>query len=388
MLGWPILDETDWSRCFHAYALATDTPEFLREMVSTDSAVVYQALDHLDFAVLHQGTVYPATAPTVRVLAGLLNEPHWRAEVDGATVLTRVLGFIGSAGESGTWVAPQTPCPIDQIDIDRFFELLATGDDSAWSYEGVAAELMRRGVVALDGAADEIVVALLPFVSDIDPATRRAALGAVASWAQLQGATNRRDEAIAAARSAVTRPGRDERATAVLALGDLSADTTPWLDDFDPAIRACAALALPDDPRATDELIGALTDPHGVDLWFEDPPARFWGRVRFTLIDSLVSRGLPFERILPAAVAVAAVAHAMTANSDWGPLLQAAFPAVEFTPGVRPAPPAHLSDAQRTFLRALVANDSLWDERNGNANLARMRVGLPKSRSEVAALAE
>jgi hypothetical protein len=64
-------------------------------------------------------------------------------------------------------------------------------------------------------------------------------------------------------------------------------------------------------------------------------------------------------------------------------LLLKAFPAVEFNPGVPPPPPTTLSEAQRTLLQALVDNDSLWDPVNGNAYLARMRVGIPNSQDEV-----
>ena len=52
-----------------------------------------------------------------------------------------------------------------------------------------------------------------------------------------------------------TSKQRDEGATAVLALGDLGADTKPWLDDDAPAVRSCAALGLPIDSEATDKLI-------------------------------------------------------------------------------------------------------------------------------------
>ena len=106
-----------------------------------------------------------------------------------------------------------------------------------------------------------------------------------------------------------------------------------------------------------------------------------------SLLRELLAREVVFADLLPAALAVVEVASGYTADFDWGPLLQAAFPQVTYVPGVPPPPPATLGDAQRALLQALVANESLWDPRNGNGRLARMRIGLPNERSAVAKLA-
>ena len=199
-------------------------------------------------------------------------------------------------------------------------------------------------------------------------------------------AGERRGEVIDAVTQAAHGTDRDERANAVLALARLGGDTTAWLDDGDPAIRACAALDLPHDPRATEELMEALLRPNEVDAWFVERPARFWGHVRFDLLASLLARGLPFERILPAALALVGPDVLVSGDKDWGPLLRAAFPDVVFEPGVRPPAPTDLTNAQRAFLQALVDRDDVWRPRDGNARLNRMRVGLPDARHEVAAL--
>ncbi|WP_157080152.1 hypothetical protein [Thermobifida cellulosilytica] len=66
-----------------------------------------------------------------------------------------------------------------------------------------------------------------------------------------------------------------------------------------------------------------------------------------------------------------------------GPLRCAAFP--EPLPGS--AGPEDLTGAQRASLRALVANDALWDGRVGSAALALRRAGLPGDRESCRRLA-
>lgn len=73
VLGWQAADGVDWSRLFHAYAPATDTPAHLNALIGDDPEAQLAALDHLDGAVLHQGTVYTVTPVAVRVVAGSLS---------------------------------------------------------------------------------------------------------------------------------------------------------------------------------------------------------------------------------------------------------------------------------------------------------------------------
>jgi hypothetical protein len=182
--------------------------------------------------------------------------------------------------------------------------------------------------------------------------------------------------------------GRDERAVVVLGLGDLGADTTRWLSDDDPAIRACAALSLTGSVEATAILVEALHDPLAADEWFTRCPSRFDMRVHFALVANLLAREASLAEILPACLAAVRVAQGgLWSDMTWGPILLRTFPGVEFLPGVRPDPPRNLDEAQKAVLRELVANDDLWDRRDGNANLARMRVGLPDDRDAVAGLA-
>jgi hypothetical protein len=111
-------------------------------------------------------------------------------------------------------------------------------------------------------------------------------------------------------------------------------------------------------------------------------------RVHFGLVANLLARDAGLAEILPACLPVLRVAQGkLWSDMTWGPILLRAFPGVEFRPGVRPDPPLDPDEAQKAVLRELVANDALWDDNDGNADLARMRVGLPEDRAAVSDLA-
>jgi hypothetical protein len=69
------LTEVPWAALTHAYGPADDVPGLLRGLRASDPAVAEQALKDLYASVTHQGTRYPATAPTVRFLAELAAAP-------------------------------------------------------------------------------------------------------------------------------------------------------------------------------------------------------------------------------------------------------------------------------------------------------------------------
>jgi hypothetical protein len=66
-----LVDDVDWAALTHAYGPATDVPALLRAIIDDASRPPAAAWDDLAGAVLHQGSVYPATAPVVPILAGL-----------------------------------------------------------------------------------------------------------------------------------------------------------------------------------------------------------------------------------------------------------------------------------------------------------------------------
>ncbi|MER6533124.1 hypothetical protein ACWDE0_02425 [Streptomyces sp. 900105755] len=65
------LDQTDWSRLHHAYGSAEDIPALLRDLASPVEKTAAEAEQELWSSIVHQGTVYSATAPAVPFLARL-----------------------------------------------------------------------------------------------------------------------------------------------------------------------------------------------------------------------------------------------------------------------------------------------------------------------------
>ncbi|MFD7307281.1 hypothetical protein [Promicromonospora sp. NPDC059942] len=322
----PLVNEVDWSRLFHAYGVAADTSRHLQGLVSDDDAAFADGLDHLHGAVLHQGTVYPATVPSLRVVAGMLHDPALRRRDDhGKSRLASLLEWIDAVGDSASWHEDthesDTPEPTDE-DVDAFYRAMAADDESVWDSE-VNDYLWGRSIAELPAACGEALTSV-----------------------------------------------------------------STYLTDDDPAIRACAALSLMDSAEATALLVEALHDPLAADVWFARRPSCFDIRVHFALVANLLARDAGLAELLPAFLPVIRAAKGrLWSNMTWGPILLKAFPGVEFQPGVRPDPPRNLDEAQKAVLRELVANNDLWDGGDGNANLARMRVGLPDDRDAVAALA-
>ncbi|WP_189263422.1 hypothetical protein [Streptomyces fuscichromogenes] len=90
------LDHVDWSGFGHAYGSAEDVPALLRDLASPVEETAAEAEQELWSSIVHQGTVYSATAPAVPFLARLVAGGVRRSALVG------MLGVIaGSADERG-----------------------------------------------------------------------------------------------------------------------------------------------------------------------------------------------------------------------------------------------------------------------------------------------
>jgi hypothetical protein len=69
------LDAVDWGSVEHAYGPATDVPDLLRALRSDSFEDRRSAFDALFANIIHQGTVYDATALAVPFIIELLNAP-------------------------------------------------------------------------------------------------------------------------------------------------------------------------------------------------------------------------------------------------------------------------------------------------------------------------
>jgi hypothetical protein len=374
--GLPVLESTDWSRLYHAYGRAIDTPRHLRALFSEDAGAREQALSHLWSAVMHQGTPSTATGPAALVVAGLLSDD--RIDQD-KSIRPNLLAFLAAVAEA----PQQAACSLRELEQRAQFDLGpfldAQEDDALYGNEDAANALFARAVLGCIEAAPVLMESMLDGMTHGSPSVRAcAAMGAVtlASSEALRGqADDLKWRLLTLARVA---EDPDERAAHVLALGELGFAPVAFLEDESPSVRLCAALApgLADHPAALDELLTALEQHAGeIDNWFTERPPQFSSRPRFRVVARLVQRVTDFERLADAAVAVVGVTAKYCVDYDWGPLLAAAFP--DGTGQVKTA-------AQRRFLGALTRNKELWDSSLGNAYRWFERAGLPYDRRECA----
>ncbi|MGY0236766.1 HEAT repeat domain-containing protein [Longispora urticae] len=221
-------DDIPWPSLDHAYGNARDVPAMLRAAAQPRRDRAHRGVQNLHASVLHQGSLYSATAPAVRQVAALALEP--RVKVRAA-----LAAFVGTAGASAAMLYD------DEI-------VLAT----------------REAVTAA-------ALVLLPLLSDPDPDVRASAAFAVG-----HGPAEARDP-VAEAYAREEHP--TARASLLLALARLdpagAAVTAACADPEPPAVRAAAGYAravldLGWDPLATAAVVDAWTAAD------EDGPLADW----------------------------------------------------------------------------------------------------------------
>ena len=368
------LERTDWSRLYHAYGRATDTPGHLRALSEWEEGPRTKALSHLWSAIIHQGTPWTATGPAALFIAGLLSDRRFDRALE--PIRAELFSFLVSVAE----VAGLSDEDVKELgrtasghDIDA---LIDAGDDDALYDDEAGEALYARALLGCAQAAPALMSVMLEGLADADPRVRaHASQGATA----LARSCSRAGE-VELRLTALARAARDadERCAYVLALGELGASPAAFLEDPSPAVRMCAALApgLAGNAAATAELLAALErHAQSIDGWFVSMPPQFEFRPRFAVVARLLERVTDFERLGDAAVAVLAVTTKHCVDFDWGPLLAAAFPDGSGEVKTR---------AQRRFLGALVSRRALWDPRFGNALKWFQKAGLPYDRNSCA----
>lgn len=199
VLGWPAAEDVDWGVLFHAYGPADETPAHLRALTADDHKAQLDAMDHLFYEVLHQGTVYPATAVAVRVVSGLLGDVQLRRQgADGQSLLADALDFLDGAAEQAVL------CPVENAEgaptvpklkprqVEGYFAALEEGEDIEPFLPAINA-LWRAGMADLQAAADEVYRAAEPFLRDTDIAVRIRTVGLLTRLVQLPTAAENRD---------------------------------------------------------------------------------------------------------------------------------------------------------------------------------------------------
>lgn len=272
-------------------------------------------MEHLEVAVLHQGSPETAAPPVVRAVGALLVDG--RAHPD---VVDGLIEFLGYAGR----------CVLYSAEL---------GEAVAEVYAAI--QPMLEWGLPFPLADSLVAMACTPLL-----AAQRAELAAAI-----------RRQAAEFPPGPLAAPGA---ADWVRLLAELGEDVRDRLDDPDPAVRLRAALATEDEPAARRIILAALATP---------PPR---GVHVSELVGAAIRVAGSFAEISEAACAVVARARWTGFGDDWGPLVAFAF--------LRPYR-GRLDDAQRELVRALVANDDLWDPANGSVGLVYRRAGLPYDRN-------
>ncbi|WP_329224954.1 MULTISPECIES: HEAT repeat domain-containing protein [unclassified Streptomyces] len=362
-----LLVATEWDALQHAYGSAEDTPTYLCQLLNEDPEVQAEALGMLDMSVLHQGSVYSSTPPAALFVAAVLTHPRTLAEHEShflwdertRPLRAALLDWLGRIADSASYgEAPGSEGEYDGEDEDEL-----------------------EAIRACRSLRPELYDAVEPFLDDPHPDTREAALGTVTLLLKAPDLAEFVPRAAHRLRRVLAADGsRRERSSAALAMGAWGQDTTGLLNDPDPAVRACAALATgcARVPRATAILLEALQNPAEADRWFPDPLPQIDGWLRFTLLEAVLDRVHAFEDLAPAAMALIPLASDYSVDRDWGPLLVKAFP-VGYSPGLQ------LSAAQRELLQAVAANDDCWGNVGNKVRWLR-EAGLPEQRDAIRAL--
>ncbi|CAM5648875.1 hypothetical protein STANM337S_06527 [Streptomyces tanashiensis] len=325
-------------------------------------------------SVLHQESLYSATAPAALYVAAVLNDPR----------------TLACHEDHSTWGDRARPLRASLLEwLGQIADSAAYGettDDEDGNDPGVTGTV--RAVRAVRGTIHDAVCAHL---LDPDPTVREAALNATTALLRSPEPAGRISATAQILRQLPAEStDRRERATTILTIGAWGEDTTSWLTDPDPAIRACAALSpgCAGNTEATRTILRALLDPAAIDSWFLEPTrADPWagnplpyveGRLRHALLAVAIERADDFDELLPAAMASIPFCSNLTIAEDWGPLLAAAFPSGHDQG-------AELTPAQHCYLEALADRDVCWRYTHHITSWFD-DVGLPADRNAVRAL--
>ncbi|MGH4034098.1 hypothetical protein ACQB60_34810 [Actinomycetota bacterium Odt1-20B] len=370
---------TDWDSLQYAYGAAGDIPASLCSLVDEDPEVRSAAVAALDMGVLHQGSLYTATAPAALFVAAVLDHPMASTEHDGhfpwdgegrRSLRAALLGWLTQLAESAAYGE-------DPMRDRTNWDWEPWHDESRGEHDPDELAALR----ACRGIRPALYDAIEPFLSSADPHVREAALGAATPLLCAPELADRVPSAAALLRARLgTVTDRRERAAVARALGVWGMDTTDLLSDPDPAVRVCAALgpAPVDRPRALAILLDALRAPRTTDGWFPEPLPGLDGWFRFTVLRAALALAGSFEEVAPVAVALVAARGTSVVDYESGPILFRAFP-----DGYDPARP--FTSAQCDLLRAFVATDEATGSIGGNWLWFRA-AGLPENREGIEAL--
>ncbi|MFD9502204.1 hypothetical protein [Streptomyces sp. NPDC060035] len=161
------LEAQPWATYQHAYGSAADVPDCLRALADEGEEQAAEALGELYGSILHQGSVYEATAHAVPYLARLAGEGVRTAEV---------LALLGGIAEGGADEGESDEAACRRAVTAQLPLLLA-------SVEAGSADVRQAAVWAatMTGAADQVCPVLRTrFATEDEPLVRAELLGGLA----------------------------------------------------------------------------------------------------------------------------------------------------------------------------------------------------------------
>jgi hypothetical protein len=365
------LDSVNWKDLGHAYGAAEDVPDLIRALASDEPQVREDARTHLWCNVIHQGTVYSATAYAVPFFLELLAAP---AVKDKPPLLELVTSIAGGSSYLDVHndlfdAIPAYTVKVPQHELDARLK-----QELGW------VEAARQAVA--DGW--RVYLQLL----DTEGAqTRSCAAYALAVCGSSAG------ECVPRLRKRLAGEADDRvRASILLCLGcigggDCGSVFDEWLKArTHPGVRAAAALSLARisqarTPREAVEVLGeCLQNPGPVDELYLQLP---WSNG-----ESVVSAaGEALSQLGPAAasVVVPQIADGLRnlRQRDTGSIaVVGTLLALVFDPQKEPRSATGLTELQRSVLTKLVESDRAWDY--GNVFFVLRQFGLPSDRKKMA----
>ncbi|GAB4058112.1 hypothetical protein [Catellatospora paridis] len=331
-----ISDETGAAGHFPAQGPAADLSAMLTALCGPDPDRAGDAFSSLWPRLFAGGRLTPETAPAVRRLVAVLDDPALGAGDatirEGVLFLMREIARVaGDAHADAGQVPPRGA-------LSDCFELLPEVFDAVWP--------IRPGWPSW---------------------TRTMAASTAATLVRHPRLAARRADLIAYhQQTAQATADRRECASLALGLGELGVAPRDWLDDPRLAVRTCAALApvLSDDPDATEVLVRAAERPRAFDHSFTEPfvpPAyrmmtlpQLRDLPHRVLIRTVCERTGDFGRLVHAALAAVGLRGVVGPMAEFGPYLRHAFPS-----GLVDDDTA--STEQERFARVVADRDELWD---------------------------
>jgi hypothetical protein len=276
-----ILEGTDWSSLEHAYGSADQLPSLLPGLLSEDAAVAGRVLGVLD-AVLHQGTIYTCTTPTVLFVASILSDP--RVEISCESPLP--------------WDERRRPLRAALLEWLGTFAESCTYDDENQAETNAPTRVSQA-------IRPDLYQAIAPFVWADDPAVRSEARRAATYLLRAPELCDSRATLAEKMLLVAAQTEPMDRVRLAWILDSWGIGPHALMSDPDPAVRACAAAAetLDSDLNALAEIRAALRDPDVVITWLGGSCPEFVS-VLATLVRALVRRTATFEEIEDEAFAI------------------------------------------------------------------------------------